>query len=179
MRQPGVTKLSAAQRADRLEELFEAHRGRLYALATRMAVSGDEATDLVQETFLRAAGSRREVPGGLGGERWLVRVLVNLCRDRYRRRAYRGRRRAELRPVQSTRSPEAAVSARDAVSAALAKLSPKRRAVVVLRELEDRDTAEVAEFLGMRTATVRWHLSRARQELRVLLGDEEKPHDGS
>jgi len=163
-----------SDRADRLEELFEAYHGRLYALAVRMAVAGDEATDLVQETFLRAAGSRRPIPPGAAAERWLVRILVNLCRDRYRRRKYRGQRRAELRPVRATRSPEEAVTARDAVHSALAQLPAKRRAVVVLRELEDRDTADIAALLGMRAVTVRWHLSQGRQQLRNLLGGEEE-----
>ena len=163
-----------SERADRLEELFEAHQGRLYALAVRMAVAGDDATDLVQETFLRAAGSRRSIPPGDAAEHWLVRVLVNLCRDRYRRRRYRGQRRAELRPARETRSPEDAVAARDAVHAALAQLAAKRRAVIVMRELEDRDTADIATLLGMCAVTVRWHLSQGRQQLRNVLGGEEK-----
>lgn len=162
-----------SERADRLEELFEAHHGRLYALAVRMAVAGDDATDLVQETFLRAAGARGSIPPGVAAEHWLVRVLVNLCRDRYRRRSYRGQQRAGLRPMRETRSPEEAVAARDAVHAALAQLPAKRRAVVVLRELEDRDTADIATLLGMSAVTVRWHLSQGRQQLRRILGVEE------
>jgi len=161
-----------SERSERLEDLFEAYHGRLYALAVRMAVAGDDATDLVQETFLRAVGSRR-IPPGDAAERWLVRILVNLCRDRYRRRSYRGRRRAELRPVRETRSPEDAVAARDAVHAALAQLPARRRAVVVLRELEDHDTADIAALLGMSAVTVRWHLSQGRQQLRNLLGGED------
>ena len=163
-----------SERADRLEELFEAHHGRLYALAVRMAVAGDDATDLVQETFLRAVRARRAIPPGAAAERWLVRILVNLCRDRYRRRRFRGQRRAELRPPSTTRSPEAAVAARDAVRVALARLPARRRAVIVLRELEDRDTAEIAALLGMRAVTVRWHLSQGRQQLRNLLGVKEQ-----
>ncbi len=162
-----------SERADRLEELFESHHGRLYALAVRMAVAGDDATDLVQETFLRAVRSRGPIPAGDGAERWLVQILVNLCRDRYRRRKYRGQRRAELRPVRETRSAEDAVVARDVVHAALAQLPVRRRAVVVLRELEDRDTANIATLLGMSAVTVRWHLSKGRQQLRHLLGGEE------
>lgn len=180
IRRPAVSQSEAkarmaieSERVDRLEELFDAYHGRLYALAVRMAVAGDDATDLVQETFLRAAGSRRSIPPGAAAERWLVRVLVNLCRDRYRRRRYRGQRRAELRPVHETRSPEDAVTARETVHAALAQLPAKRRAVVVLRELEDRDTAEIATLLGMSAVTVRWHLSQGRQQLRNLLAGQQ------
>ena len=96
IRRSAVSDTGSAARSDRFEELFEAHHGRLYVLAVRMAVAGDDATDLVQETFLRAVGSRRPIPPGDAAERWLVRILVNLCRDRYRRRKYRSIRRAEL-----------------------------------------------------------------------------------
>ena len=58
--------------------------------------------------------------------------------------------------------------------AALAQLSAKRRAVMVMRELEDRDTADIATLLGMSAVTVRWHLSQGRQQLRNVLGGEEK-----
>jgi len=174
MRRSSVSESASVARADRLEQLFEAYHGRLYALAVRMAVAGDDATDLVQETFLRAVGSRRPIPPGDAAERWLVRVLVNLCRDRYRRRKYRGQRRAELRPRRETNSPEAAITARDAVHGALAQLPARRRAVVVLRELEDRDTADIAALLGMTAVTVRWHLSQGRQQLRDLLGGEDE-----
>ena len=75
--------------------------------------------------------------------------------------------------MRETRSPEEAVAARDAVHAALAQLPAKRRAVVVLRELEDRDTADIATLLGMSAVTVRWHLSQGRQQLRRILGVEE------
>jgi RNA polymerase sigma factor (sigma-70 family) len=79
-----------------------------------------------------------------------------------------------LRPVRETRSAEAAVTARDEVHAALAQLPAKRRAVIVLRELEDRDTADVATLLGMSAVTVRWHLSQGRQQLRSLLDGEDR-----
>ena len=165
-----TTRSEVRNRSERLEELFEAHRDRLYALAVRMAVAGDEAADLVQETFLRAARARR-IPAGDNAEPWLVRILVNLCRDRYRRRAFRGlqRRRISRTAVGSAHSAESAVAARAAVRAALATLPARRRAIVVLRELEDRDTAEIAALLGVSAVTVRWHLSQARKQLREAL----------
>ncbi len=69
-------------RPERLGELFDAHQARLYRLARRLSGDPEEARDLVQETFLRAA-RRRSLPAReTGREAWLVRVLVNLCRDR-------------------------------------------------------------------------------------------------
>ena len=80
---------------------------------------------------------------------------------------------ASIGACGETRSPEEAVTAHEAVHAALARLPARRRAVVVLRELEERDTADVAALLGMRAVTVRWHLSQGRKQLRSLLDGEE------
>ena len=79
-------------RADRLAALFDAHAPRLYALARRLAPSADDAHDLIQETFLRAATSLGRVPIGFAQEEaWLVRVLVNIRRDQWRKQAVRAR----------------------------------------------------------------------------------------
>jgi RNA polymerase sigma factor (sigma-70 family) len=83
------------------ERLFDAHQARLYRLARRLAASPDDARDLVQETFLRVARSPRAVPAGERNEEaWLVRVLVNVCRDEWRRGATR-RRYARDRAVEA------------------------------------------------------------------------------
>src|SRR5262245_2228612 len=73
---------------DRLTALFDAHHRRLYRLARRLSPNADEARDLVQDTYVRAAEKLPTVPEGPSAEEaWLVRVLVNLCRDRWRSRA--------------------------------------------------------------------------------------------
>ena len=74
--------------AERLTALFDFHHARLYRLARRLAPSTDDALDLVQETFLRAAQSPKSVPvGATNEEAWLVRVLLNIRRDQWRRRS--------------------------------------------------------------------------------------------
>lgn len=160
--------------AARLARLFDAHQRRLFFLALRMASDREEARDLVQETFLRAARQPRAVPEGEGpGEAWLVRTLVNLCRDRYRRLAVRSRVSGSPGIHEpGTDHPEEAEVARATVKAALARLSPRRRAVVALHELEGIPVREVARLLGVTEVTVRWHLLAARRELaRMLTGE--------
>ena len=155
----------------RIGDLFDRYHQRLYGLARRLSSDPEEARDLVQEAFLRAA--RR--PGSLPTEdskakAWLVRVVVNLCRDRYRRLAVR-RRPEIVHNLSQTQpgNPESQAVARTSIQAALATLEPRRRAVVVLRELEDLPVAEVAKVLRMNPGTVRWHHSSGRKALARLL----------
>jgi len=82
----------SAEQADRLSALFEAHADRLYRLARRLVPSADDALDLVQDTFIKAARSPESIPAGLRDEEaWLVRVLVNDRRDQWRKEAVRKR----------------------------------------------------------------------------------------
>jgi RNA polymerase sigma-70 factor (ECF subfamily) len=156
---------------ERLARLFDAYQERLFRLARRLSADREEARDLVQETFLRAARRPSALPDG-AEEAWLVRTLVNLCRDRFRRLGVRSRVHESLRREEETAHPEEAAVARATVRAALARLTPRRRAVIVLHELEGISAREVARLLGIAEVTVRWHLLAARRELaRVLLED--------
>jgi RNA polymerase sigma-70 factor (ECF subfamily) len=155
-----------------LAALFARHGRRLLRLAWRLTGRPEAAEDLVQEAFLRAAEKPRRVPvDPTGSEAWLVRVVVNLARDGFRRAATH--RRAEpalLAAERTTPDPADAAEARRDVARALAALPPRRRAVVVLVELEELDTAQVARLLGIARVTVRWHLAAGRAELRRRLG---------
>jgi len=157
--------------SDRLETLFDLHYRRLYLLARRLSRDPEESRDLVQDAFLRAARSPRSVPSDTTqAEAWLVRVLVNLCRDRHRRQRVRDRAPDDRMPTPlPSPDPESSAVARATVQAALARLTPRRRAVVVLHELEGHPTRRVAQVLGMKQVTVRWHLSAAKKSLAELL----------
>ena len=163
------------ERTERLGRLFDTHQRRLFFLALRMAPDREEARDLVQETFLRAARQPAALPDGDGpGEAWLVRTLVNLCKDRYRRLAVRARTAGRLSDAGGTAEPgtghpEEAEVARATVKAALTRLSPRRRAVIALHELEGVPVRGIARLLGITEVTVRWHLVAARRELARLL----------
>lgn len=169
--------------SERIGVLFDACQGRLYRLARRLVSDPEEARDLTQEAFLRAARSPRSLPADdRGAEAWLTRVVVNLCRDRHRRVAVRRRDSHHLAspPADPRSSPEARAAARSVVEAALATLPPRRRAVVVLHELEGHTTTEIAQLLGLARVTVRWHLAAGRKDLaRQLLGpsSQESSHE--
>ena len=157
--------------AARLSELFDTHHQRLYRLARRLSQCTDEARDLVQETFLHAARSPESIPTGLTHEEaWLVRVLVNIARDRWRRSAVRRRAHAVALAVRADAGHENAAVAHATIWRALEALSPRRRAVIVMHEIEGNEVSAIARLLGVTAVTVRWHLSRGRRELARILG---------
>lgn len=172
---------SDATSKERLERLFDAHHQRLYRLARRLCGDAEAARDMVQETFLRAARSWRSIPeGDQREEAWLVRVLVNHGRDRHRRRLVRDRAVTVAAPSPAAPlSAERQVVARDRVGKALAALSPRRRAVVILHYMEERSTVEIARLLGVSPVTVRYHLHVGRKRLAELLLDTQGETHGA
>jgi RNA polymerase sigma-70 factor (ECF subfamily) len=169
-----VTALAVAlpdDQADRLCALFDAHHDRLYRLARRLVPSADDALDLMQETFLKAARSANAIPrGATSEEAWLVRVLINVRRDQWRKAAVRKRHDGELRqPAGVDHGPEAALIARATVWRALDVLTPRRRAVIVMYELEGLSIAAIASSLAITAVTARWHLAMGRRDLARIL----------
>src|SRR5207237_2041753 len=160
-----------ASDADRLAALFDAHHDRLYRLARRLAPTADDALDLVQEAFLKAARAPRSIPTGLADEEaWLVRVLVNIRRDQWRKAAVRKRHDDEAKhSIVASTDGEASLVAHAAIWSALDALQPRRRAVIVMHELEELEVEAIAKLLGISAITVRWHVSRGRRELARIL----------
>jgi RNA polymerase sigma-70 factor (sigma-E family) len=159
-------------RASRIEEYreFAANRaGHLYRSAC-LLTSGDThlAEDLVQETLGRmyvlwGRVSRIDNPAGYA-HTVLVRAFLT----------HRRRRSASERPVGEL--PDSALLSGDdpelrlALLGALHRLSPKDRAVVVLRYWEDRSIEETADAMNVSSAAVRTRAVRALAKLREQLG---------
>jgi RNA polymerase sigma-70 factor (ECF subfamily) len=165
--------LSVAEVSDsteRLAVLFDAHYDRLYRLARRLTANTDDAFDLVQETFLKAAKSLKSIPvGSTNEEAWLVRVLINTRRDQWRKTSTRSRYDSAADVAADSRNFEASVIAKDTVWHALDGLSPRRRAIVVMHELEGLPISTVASLLGVSVITARWHLSKGKHDLVHML----------
>ena len=151
---PAVSRLLGAlplSPTERLAALFDTHYQRLYRLARRLTANADDALDLVQETFLRAARFPSTVPVGFTAEEaWLVRVLINIRRDEWRRSEVRTRHQDMLASGGVATDQESELIARTTVWKALDTLPPRRRAIVVMHELEGLGIAAIASLLGCR-----------------------------
>lgn len=107
-------------------------------------------------------------------EAWLVRILINIRRDQWRRAAVRRHASSVLARVDATAdSVESALIARDRVWRALDVLAPRRRAVIVMHDIDDMSVPSIAAVLGISAVTVRWHLARGRRELTRRLASEQ------
>ncbi len=151
---------------DRLAVLYDLHHARLFRFALRLSRDDEEAKDLVQDAFIRAASASVPRDDAAAGA-WLVRIVANLARDRWRRRRVREAVRHLL--GRESHDPQPALDAAATVRAALASLPPRQRAVIVLHHLEGEPVAAIAAILGVAKVTVRWHLSAARKRLQEIL----------
>ena len=167
----------------RLATLFDDHFDRLYRLARRLSPNADDALDLVQETFLKAVRFIQSVPTGAREEEaWLVRVLINIRRDQWRRTSVGNRYAKTAMSIWESggRDAEAELIVSNTVWQALDFLPPRRRAAVVMHELEGLSVGAIASLLGISEITVRWHLSTGKRDLRrALNGRMGKTNDQS
>ena len=163
---------------EQLAALFDQHHQHLYRLSLRMLGHPTDAEDMLQDTFLKAwRATNRGTATPANAKAWLIRILVNCCRDKYRRR--------DVRKVVQTMDPtelpggyeiEPSLVAKQTVRVALAQLEPRRRAVIIMHELESRTPADIGAILGMAAVTVRWHLSKGRKALAKWLKNKEVTH---
>jgi len=157
---------------DAFGRVVREREAQLLRVAYRILGNWADAEDVAQEVFLRLHRHGLGFAHEASLSSWLYRVTVNLCVDRSRR----VRPVNELPELREARPSAEADLLRDEqkrrLMLALAKLPPKERAAVVLREIEGLSTAEVAEILGSTEVTVRTQIHRAMTRLRELLKKE-------
>lgn len=138
-------------------------------------LTGDlhRAQDLVQEGLARTF-SRRRTSDVEWLEAYVRRAVLHAYLDEHRRDTRR--RQAPPAPASPTVHPDDVAVGRADVHQALAALSPRERACVVLRHFEDLTVPEVAARLGLQEGSVKRYLSDARARLAPLLTADEPAH---
>jgi RNA polymerase sigma-70 factor (ECF subfamily) len=149
-----------------LEALFRTHWPRAYRAAYLVTHDAAAAEDIAQESFLAALRALdtfdRRRPFGP----WFHRIVVNRAIDWTRARKLR----AEVELSESLPAPpEHSRAPREDVLAALARLPPEHRAVVVMRYLLEFTPGEIAEALGLPRGTVNSRLRRGLDALQEEL----------
>lgn len=168
------------------ERLVREHGGAMLAVARRYLRGEDDARDVVQEALLSAFRGIASFDADAKLSTWLHRIVVNCALMRLRTR----RRRPEeaiddLLPsfdehggfahgvvewdAPATETLAERRQLRRIVRSCIDRLPDSYRALLILRDIEERDTEESAELLGLTVSAVKSRLHRARQALRELL----------
>lgn len=153
--------------------LVAAKLPRVIGLATRMLRDGAEAEDVAQEAFVRVwrnAGAWQ--PGRARFDTWLHTVVLNLCRDRLRRRRVTT---SDAVPDIPDPAPDAeagliAAERGSAVARAIAALPERQREAILLVHYQDLSGAEAAAALELSVEALESLLARGRRTLRTRLG---------
>jgi RNA polymerase sigma-70 factor (ECF subfamily) len=160
------------------DDLITRHRARTIAIAYHLLGNREAAQDAAQEAFVRVFLVIRKLRGNAAFAAWLRRIVVRVCLDHRRRRASREvslPERAE--PARPAGDPDSAIIVRQLLD----RLSPKLRAILVLRDMHGMDYRTIAETLDIPLGTVRSRLSAARLTFKdlyrahMLEGEENRP----
>lgn len=158
------------------DAFYTASYGRIVVQVAGMIGNRDEASDCVQEAFVRAWQHRARLSSDLSPESWVRTTAYHLAVGRWRRRRMDVRAQDRSLPVPGTSRPS---ENRPAIEAALAKLPADQRRAVVLYHFADLSVGDIALETGVPAGTVKARLSRARATLSTLLNDrlpEENRH---
>ncbi len=150
------------------------HKDRLHTYALWMLRDAEEARDVAQEALLRLWEHRGQVHNG-ATKTWLMRTAYRLCIDRLRTNSTRPQvslanlsaHSADFRPGPEHNAMLSDL--RGAIGRALASLSPRDRAVILMREMHDMTYEQMAEAMEMPLGTLKAALHRARDRLREAL----------
>src|SRR5947209_2103262 len=183
-RQTALAQLAARARAGdtvAFEELMICTQHKVVSTAWRMLGDREDARDAAQEVFLRVFKYLDRFDPAQDFHGWLYRITLNVCHDAARRRRKTDEgsdwfdtpaheRAAEsLQTITHADAEELLLreQQRALVTRALATLSEKERAAIVLRDLEGLSTEEVARILKSRPVTVRSQVSSARTKIKL------------
>jgi len=172
--------------SEAVTKLMAEHGGKIYGLGLRVCDGPAEAEDLVQETFLRAFRHWHQFQGDSEPSSWLYTIATRVCQRMHRKRSGEPARLESLTELLPT-ADEAVVAppeatdplaeqlrreARERVQEALGELPLDFRMPLMLKDIAELSMPEIARILGIKEATVKTRIHRARLKLRQALTEE-------
>ncbi len=190
---PGVDegRLLAEVRAgnsEAFEHFVRKYQRKITRVAFRMLRDLAEADCATQESFLRAYQNLDDFREGSTFETWLTRICINWCKDRLKRRRLvlyfhqtpvrdeedSGPRDLTPHPDPSPERRALSREIRERLREAIDHLSPRQRAIFLLKHFEELSIPEIAEITGLDAGTVKSHLFRAAHKIRARLAEFRK-----
>ena len=160
--------------------ILSRYRDRVVRLAARVLHDTTEAEDVAQEAFINAFRRIAQFRGKAGFYTWLYHIVINLCRDRMRRRRHKieepldsiylnsyhreNTNATSLNLMTPNHAPD--VERRLLLTKVMDSLSPAMRVALLLRVEEGLEYTEIASVLGLPVGTVRSRLNTAREQFR-------------
>jgi RNA polymerase sigma-70 factor (ECF subfamily) len=155
--------------------LVRAYLQRVYRAAYGIVHNHDDASDVAQDTFVRAYKNLGRFDVSRPLFPWLYQIARNLCLNRIERINKRETRLPEFDTLRSSHwTPEEAVIAKDEqerVRLAVASLPDQHREIIELSHFQECSYKEMAEILGIPIGTVMSRLYHARQKLKERLAE--------
>ena len=171
-----------------MEQLILKYQGRIYNAILKICANKDDAAELTQDTFVKAIEKIDDFQGKSSFYTWIFRIAVNHTLNYCKRKFKLGidsldrprgsdsehgvRVLREFLADSASPDPVALAQNREIyelVYGAIAKLDSNHRAVVVLRDIEGMNYAQIAEVLDVGLGTVKSRLARGRKNLREIL----------
>jgi RNA polymerase sigma-70 factor (ECF subfamily) len=155
--------------------LYDRHNPAMYRFAARLAGrSGNEAAEIVQESWMRALSGLAAFRGESSLGTWLCGIVLNRWREANRKESRDVRRLALVPTPGPGRTPESSPR----LAAALDDLADGYREILILHDVEGYTHEEIAARFGIALGTSKSQLHRARRALRARLSDRrEAGHD--
>ncbi|MDQ6682377.1 MAG: sigma-70 family RNA polymerase sigma factor [Chloroflexota bacterium] len=157
------------------ETLFEKYQRPIYNMLLRMLKSADDASDLTQDTFIKAYRKFDTLTDETSVRSWIYRIATNTAIDQMRRGHHTVPLDETHDQPDSRAGPEAQAIGRTLdgrIQRALLQLRPNHRQALLLSDVEDMSERQIGELLGMSYGAVRTLLCRARGEMRRHLAAE-------
>jgi len=151
--------------------VYDRNADTMYRVALAQMQNSEDAEDAVQDVFAKFISAAPRITDEEHERAWLIRATVNRCHDLQRRRKVR----THLDLDEVVELADADSSDKDAVMdlmSCLALIPEKNRSAIVLHYLEDRSVEQTAEILGITVSAVKMRLSRGREMLKELVGEE-------
>ncbi|MEK7383581.1 MAG: RNA polymerase sigma factor [Elusimicrobiota bacterium] len=168
------------------QQFLDEHSQLVFNVALRLTGNRSDAEDLAQDALIRALKALPKFRGDSKLSTWVYTITVNTWKNRGRAEKSRGfwktisfgafGNQDDDEPVYEPKGNDAPLDTElekegtaAVVQKALLQLDADDRAIVVLREIEERSYGEIGEVLGLAEGTVKSRLFRARAKLKILL----------
>lgn len=171
-----VIRKAMAGDANAFRIIVEDHQDFVFAVAHRFVNNTRDAEDLAQETFLRLWKSISRYKAEIKLTTWLYKIVTNICLDYLKsKQRKQDTRHLALESGEEIRAPQSADQAvideelKTLLIKAAETLTPKQKAVFILRDLEGLDVPEVAGILQMPAGNIKSNLFHARTKMSQII----------